>query len=323
MRAVWCRTNQRSAGRPATEEVRERRSAESADLFSGLRMPRTATFGRVTVGGRTFLVVAGPCSIESRAQLLRIAREVHAAGATALRGGVFKMRADPRSFQGLGADALPLVDEAKQETGLPFVAEVTSPDQIAVLAEHVDMLQVGSRNMHNTPLLKELGRLRKPILLKRGLAAQVKEWLLAAEYIMQGGNENIVLCERGIRTFSDETRNTLDLAGAVWARQRSGLPVIADPSHGTGRRQLIGPMCLAAAAAGLDGIMLEVHHDPDCALSDGFQSLTPGHLADIVATLEPILRGVGRELGAAAPVLSAVAGTPGAAEPGARKGLHP
>ena len=273
-------------------------------------MRNTVTIGRVTAGGTAFLVVAGPCSIESRGQLLRIAREVRAAGATALRGGVFKMRADPRSFQGLGAEALPLVDEAKQETGLPFVAEVTSPEQIALLATHVDMLQVGSRNMHNTSLLKELGRIRKPILLKRGLAAQLKEWLLAAEYIMQGGNQSIVLCERGIRTFGDETRNTLDLAGAVWARQQSGLPVVVDPSHATGRRELIGPMCMAAAAAGLDGIMVEVHDDPDRALSDGFQSLTPGQFAAIVGALEPIVHSVGRELGCPGRVTSALGGAP-------------
>ncbi len=260
-------------------------------------MTQALMSGRATAGQTPFLVVAGPCSIESRAQLLQIAREVRAAGATALRGGVFKMRTDPRSFQGLGADALPLVDEAKRETGLPFVAEVTSPEQIETLAAHVDMLQVGSRNMHNTALLKELGRIRKPVLLKRGLAAELKEWLLAADYIIGGGNEDVVLCERGIRTFGDQTRNTLDLAGAVWARQQSGLPVIVDPSHGTGRRELIAPMCMAAAAAGLDGIMVEVHHDPDRALSDGFQSLRPHEFAAIIAAIGPILRDIGREPG--------------------------
>lgn len=261
--------------------------------------PRTVTFGRVTVGATAFVVVAGPCSIESRPQLLRIAREVRAAGAAALRGGVFKMRSDPKTFQGLGRDALPLVDEARRETGLPFVAEVTSPEQIDVLAPHVDMLQVGSRNMHNTSLLKELGGTRKPVLLKRGLAAQLKEWLLAAEYIIGGGNDDVVLCERGIRTFDDETRNTLDLAGAVWAKQHSGLPVIVDPSHATGRRELIGPMCMAAAAAGLDGLLVEVHHDPDRALSDGFQSLVPAQFADIMAALRPLVASLGRCMGVA------------------------
>jgi 3-deoxy-7-phosphoheptulonate synthase len=197
-------------------------------------MRREVTIGGTTAGGSAFVVIAGPCSIESRDQLLRIARAVRKAGATGLRGGVFKMRSDPGTFQGLGADALPLVDEARLETGLPFVAEVTSPEQIEPLAAHVDMLQVGSRNMHNTVLLKELGLQRKPVLLKRGLAALLKEWLFAAEYITKGGNPNVVLCERGIRTFGDDTRNTIDLAGAVLAKQRSGLPVLLDPSHGTG-----------------------------------------------------------------------------------------
>jgi len=273
-------------------------------------MPQTVTVGRAAVGGTSFVVVAGPCSIESRTQLLEIAREVRAAGAAALRGGVFKMRTDPRSFQGLGQEALPLVDAARQATGLPFVVEVTSPEQIGILADHVDMLQVGSRNMHNTTLLTELGRIRKPILLKRGLAARLSEWLLAAEYIVRGGNRDVVLCERGIRTFGDETRNTLDLAGAVWARQRSRLPVLVDPSHGTGRRELIAPMCMAAAAAGLDGVMVEVHHDPDHAMSDGFQSLRPNELADIIAALRPVLRGVGRDVGGAAVVSRDVSTAP-------------
>jgi len=273
-------------------------------------MPQTVTVGRAAVGGTSFVVVAGPCSIESRTQLLEIAREVRAAGAAALRGGVFKMRTDPRSFQGLGQEALPLVDAARQATGLPFVVEVTSPEQIGILADHVDMLQVGSRNMHNTTLLTELGRIRKPILLKRGLAARLSEWLLAAEYIVRGGNRDVVLCERGIRTFGDETRNTLDLAGAVWARQRSRLPVLVDPSHGTGRRVLIAPLCMAAAAAGLDGVMVEVHHDPDHAMSDGFQSLRPNELADIIAALRPVLRGVGRDVGGAAVVSRDVSTAP-------------
>jgi 3-deoxy-7-phosphoheptulonate synthase len=259
-------------------------------------MPRVVTIGRTMAGGSAFIVIAGPCSIESRGQLMRIAREVRKAGASALRGGVFKMRSDPKSFQGLGADALPLVDEVRRETGLPFVAEVTSPEQIEPLAAHVDMLQVGSRNMHNTALLKELGIVRKPVLLKRGLAALLKEWLFAAEYIARGGNQDVVLCERGIRTFGDDTRNTIDLAGAVLAKQRSGLPVLLDPSHGTGRRELIGPMCAAAAAAGLDGLLIEVHDDPDGALSDGFQALTPAQFADVVAALHPFVRAAGRHL---------------------------
>jgi len=209
---------------------------------------------------------------------------------------VFKMRTDPRSFQGLGTDALAFVDEVRAETGLPFIVEVTSPDQIEVLAGHVDMLQIGSRSMHNTTLLAELGRARIPVLLKRGMAARLREWLLAAEYMVAGGNDAIVLCERGIRTFETETRNTFDLAGAVWARQHSPFPVLADPSHATGRPELIGPMCLAAAAAGLDGVMVEVHHDPARALGDGFQALTLEHFGTITASLKPLLEILGRTM---------------------------
>jgi 3-deoxy-7-phosphoheptulonate synthase len=259
-------------------------------------MTRTVTVGNVEIGGPTFVVVAGPCAIESRDQLLTIVRSVRAHGATAVRGGVFKMRTDPRSFQGLGAEALAFVDEVRAETGLPFIVEVTSPDQIEVLSGRVDMLQVGSRSMHNTALLAELGRTRTPVLLKRGLAAQLREWLLAADYIVAGGNDSITLCERGIRTFEIETRNTLDLAGAVWAKQHSPFPVLADPSHATGRPELVGPMCLAAAAAGLDGVMVEVHHDPAHALGDGFQALTLEKFRSMTASLKPILETIGRKI---------------------------
>ncbi len=259
-------------------------------------MTRTVPVGGFEVGGDRFLVVAGPCAIETQDQLLTIARDVRRHRASAIRGGVFKMRTDPRSFQGLGPPAVAFVDAARAETGLPFVAEVTSPEQIEVLAGHVDVLQVGSRNMHNTALLKELGRTRLPILLKRGLAARLDEWLMAAEYVVAGGNEAIVLCERGIRTFETETRNTLDLAGAVWARQRSPFPVLVDPSHATGQPDLVAPMCLAAAAAGLDGIMVEVHHESFRALSDGFQALTLERFGDLTASLEPLLRTLGRRL---------------------------
>jgi 3-deoxy-7-phosphoheptulonate synthase len=259
-------------------------------------MTRTVRVGGLDVGGDRFIVVAGPCAIESHEQLLTIAGEVRRRGASAIRGGVFKMRTDPRSFQGLGAAALAFVDQARAETGLPFIAEVTSPEQIEALAGHVDVLQVGSRNMHNTALLKELGRARTPILLKRGLAARLDEWLLAAEYVVAGGNEAIMLCERGIRTFETETRNTLDLAGAVWARQRSPFPVLIDPSHATGQPDLVAPMCLAAAAAGLDGVMVEVHHESFRALSDGFQALTLDKFSGMVASLGPLLGTLGRRL---------------------------
>ncbi len=259
-------------------------------------MTRTVPVGGVEVGGERFLVVAGPCAIESHEQLLTIAREVRRRGATAVRGGVFKMRTDPRSFQGLGEPALSFVDQARAETGLPFIAEVTSPEQIETFEGHVDVLQVGSRNMHNTALLKALGETRTPVLLKRGLAARLDEWLLAAEYIVSGGNEAIILCERGIRTFETETRNTLDLAGAVWARQRAPFPVLIDPSHATGQPDLVAPMCRAAAAAGLDGIMVEVHHESSRALSDGFQALTLDRFSGMVASLGPLLGTLGRRL---------------------------
>jgi 3-deoxy-7-phosphoheptulonate synthase len=259
-------------------------------------MTRSVSIGGVEVGGTRFVIVAGPCAIESREQLLTIVRDIRRHGASAFRGGVFKMRTDPRSFQGLGAEALAFVDEVRAETGLPFVVEVTSPDQIGMLVGRVDVLQVGSRNMHNTALLKELGRTRTPVLLKRGLAAQLGEWLLAADYIVAGGNEDIILCERGIRTFETETRNTLDLAGAVLARQRSPFPVLADPSHATGRPELVAPMCMAAGAAGLDGVMVEVHHGPAQALSDGFQALTLDRFSAMTAALEPLLRTLGRQM---------------------------
>lgn len=257
---------------------------------------RPVQVGSTSFGGTRFVVVAGPCAVETRDQVLAIARHVRAHGAGAVRGGIFKMRTDPRSFQGLGREALPYVDEVRRETGLPFIVEVTAPEQAELFEGHVDALQVGSRNMHNSHLLKELGQTRTPILLKRGFAAQLKEWLLAAEYVTSGGNESIILCERGIRTFEDETRNTLDLAGAVWARHHSPFPVLVDPSHATGRPELIGPMCLAAAAAGLDGLLVEVHHEPGRALADGFQALTLEHFSRITTALQPVLHAVGRTL---------------------------
>ncbi|HEY3383993.1 MAG TPA: 3-deoxy-7-phosphoheptulonate synthase [Vicinamibacterales bacterium] len=257
-------------------------------------MSGTVAVGASLIGGSRFTVIAGPCVIESREQLLTIVRSIQREGATAVRGGVFKMRTDPRSFQGLGQEALALVDEVRHDTGLPFVVEVMAAEQVDLLAGHVDVLQVGSRSMHNTALLKALGETRTPVLLKRGLAARLKEWLLAAEYVVEGGNESIILCERGIRTFETETRNTLDLAGAVWARQRSRFPVLVDPSHGTGQPDLVTPMCLAAAAAGLDGVMVEVHHDPAHARSDGFQALTLDGFAEMMQALRPILPVLGK-----------------------------
>jgi len=257
---------------------------------------REIRVGSSVIGGSAFSVVAGPCSIENQKQLMTVANHVSERGAAMLRGGVFKMRTDPKSFQGLGKDALPLIREAKAATGLPFAVEVADPSHIEFFADDVDVLQVGSRNMHNYYLLKELGKTRKPIILKRGLAAHLKEWILAIDYIVAGGNEQVILCERGIRTFEPELRNTVDLAGAVWAQQKSGFPVILDPSHGTGSPDLIAPMAKAALAAGLDGIMVEVHPNPACALSDGFQALTLENFDQLITGLHPIAQALGKKI---------------------------
>jgi 3-deoxy-7-phosphoheptulonate synthase len=229
--------------------------------------------GSVAIGAGRPVVIAGPCSVESYGQLLATAEAVKSAGAAILRGGAYKPRTSPYDFQGLGVEALEILSQVRDETGLPVVSEVVSTDEVEMVAEHVDMLQVGARNMQNFALLKRLGQLRKPVLLKRSPAATVKEWLLAAEYLLAGGNGQVVLCERGIRSYDPQLRNTLDLAGLALARQLSHLPVIADPSHGTGRSDLIPAMCRAALAAGADGLIVEVHPDPANAMSDGMQSL--------------------------------------------------
>ncbi len=223
--------------------------------------------------GEPVVVIAGPCSVESRDQLLSTARAVKSAGARLLRGGAYKPRTSPYDFQGLGEEALALLAEARRETGLPVVTEVMSTEDVDIICEHADMLQVGARNMQNFALLRRLATVDKPVLLKRGPSATVKEWLLAAEYLLTGGNPNVVLCERGIKTFETETRNTIDLAAVALAKELSHLPVIADPSHGTGRRSLIAPRSKAAIAVGADGLIIEVHPNPERALSDGPQSL--------------------------------------------------
>lgn len=230
-------------------------------------------------------IIAGPCSVESEEQLLAAARAVKAAGATALRGGAFKPRTSVRSFQGLGEEGLRLLAVARAETGLPIVTEVMDASQIDLVARFADVLQIGSRNMQNFTLLKEVGRAGKPVLLKRGLAATIAEWLAAAEYVTDSGNTQVILCERGIRTFETYTRNTLDISAAVAAKSLSGLPVIADPSHAAGRRDLIAPLSRAALAAGLDGLMIEVHPNPDAALSDSAQQLEPGAFQSLMAEL--------------------------------------
>ena len=230
--------------------------------------------GGVPIGGERWVVIAGPCSVESREQILETARAVKAAGASLLRGGAYKPRTSPYDFQGLGVEALDLLKEARKETGLPIVTEIMSIEDVDVVAEYADMLQVGARNMQNYPLLRRLARVSRPILLKRGPSATIKEWLLAAEYLLTGGNPNVVLCERGIKTFESEMlRNTFDLAAVALAKELSHLPVVADPSHGTGRRSVIPAMSRAAIAAGADGLIIEVHPCPERALSDGSQSL--------------------------------------------------
>ena len=240
------------------------------------------------VGGDAFTFIAGPCSVESEEQIIGIAREVKAMGATMLRGGAFKPRTSPYDFQGLKAEGIELLLEAKKETGLPIVTEIMNATHLP-LFEEVDVIQVGARNMQNFELLKELGRTKKPILLKRGLANTIKEWLMSAEYIMAGGNENIILCERGIRTFETYTRNTLDISAVAVLKELTHLPVIIDPSHATGVAKYVKPMALAAAAAGAAGLMIEVHNDPAHALCDGPQSLTPAQFGEVTGSVNKVL----------------------------------
>ena len=241
----------------------------------------------VKVGGGNFAMIAGPCSVESHDQIISIAQDVKAAGANMLRGGAFKPRTSPYDFQGLKADGLELLLEAKKITGLPIVTEIMNANHLP-LFENVDLIQVGARNMQNFELLKELGHTKKPILLKRGLANTIKELLMAAEYIMSGGNENIILCERGIRTFETATRNTLDLSAIPVLHELTHLPVVIDPSHATGVARYVKPMALAAAAAGCDGLIIEVHNDPPHALCDGAQSLRPEQYEDVARAVNKV-----------------------------------
>ena len=236
--------------------------------------------GDVKIGGGTFTMIAGPCSVESKEQICSIAASVKEAGANMLRGGAFKPRTSPYAFQGLRADGIALMLEAKKETGLPIISEIMDFSQLA-LFEDVDIIQVGARNMQNFELLKELGKTQKPILLKRGLASTIQELLMSAEYIMAGGNENVILCERGIRTFETRTRNTLDLSAVPVLKELTHLPIIIDPSHAIGVSRFVKPMALAAAACGADGLIIEVHNDPPNASCDGAQSLTPEQFADL------------------------------------------
>ncbi|MDK2887248.1 MAG: 3-deoxy-7-phosphoheptulonate synthase [Thermoanaerobacter sp.] len=250
--------------------------------------------GGAAIGGNQLVVIAGPCAVESREQLLAAAHRVRQAGAVILRGGAFKPRTSPYSFQGLEEEGLKLLAEAARQTGLATVTEVVDEYSLELAVQYVDMLQVGARNMQNFRLLQAVGRSGKPVLLKRGLSATVEEWLMAAEYIMSEGNEQIVLCERGIRTFEQSTRNTLDLSAVPLVKSLSHLPVIVDPSHATGDRRLVGPMARAAVAAGADGLLIEVHPEPARALCDGPQSLTPAQFAALMEELRAVAAAVGR-----------------------------
>jgi 3-deoxy-7-phosphoheptulonate synthase len=262
--------------------------------------PSIVEVGDVKIGGPEFVVMAGPCSVESREQLLETAHAVKRAGASMLRGGAYKPRTSPYEFQGLGIEALKILREAREATGLPIVTEVMSTEDVDLICEYADMLQVGARNMQNFALLRRLATIRKPILLKRGPSALVKEWLLAAEYLLAGGNNDVVLCERGIKTFETATRNTIDLASIALAKELSHLPVIADPSHGTGKQSLIGAVSRAALALGADGIIVEVHPCPERALSDGPQSLDLAQFERVMLGLAAPLRPVRKANGMAA-----------------------
>ena len=250
----------------------------------------------VPIGGGAFTVIAGPCSVESREQIIDVAQSVKASGASLLRGGAFKPRTSPYAFQGMGTPGLDLLLEAKAETGLPIVTELMSPKYCELFEEKVDMVQIGARNMQNFDLLKEVGKMSKPILLKRGLANTYEEWIMSAEYIMAAGNENVILCERGVRTFETFTRNTLDLSAIPAIRRMSHLPIVVDPSHAAGMYWMVEPLAMAAAAVGADGLMIEVHNNPACAKCDGQQSLTPEKFRRLMDKVVPLVELMGKTL---------------------------
>src|SRR5712671_5426644 len=250
----------------------------------------------VSIGGDEVVLMAGPCSVESREQIFAVAESVARSGARFLRGGAFKPRSSPYSFQGMGEDGLKLMREAADQFGMLVVSEVMEISQIPLMLPYVDLLQVGARNMQNFNLLRELGKIRKPVLLKRGIAATIEELLLSAEYLLAGGNYDVILCERGIRTFESYTRNTMDISAIPVVQKLSHLPIMADPSHGTGRRDKVTPMARAAVAAGADGILVEVHPNPDKAWSDGAQSLFPDQFSELMSQLRIIAPAVGRKM---------------------------
>jgi len=252
--------------------------------------------GSAAIGGGNFAVIAGPCSVESEAQITGVARDVQRAGAALLRGGAFKPRTSPYSFQGMGAPGLDLLLEAKAATGMPIVTELMSPKYCELFEEKVDVVQIGARNMQNFDLLKEVGKMSKPILLKRGLSSSYEEWIMSAEYIMSEGNENVILCERGIRTIETYTRNTLDVSAIPAIKRMSHLPVIVDPSHAAGMYWMVEPLALAAVAAGADGLMIEVHNDPQNAKCDGQQSLTPVHFGELMGKVSALVGSMGKTL---------------------------
>ena len=250
----------------------------------------------IKFGSAEIVIIAGPCSVENREQMMETAKAVKSAGGVILRGGAFKPRSSPYNFQGLGEEGLKLLQETRSETGLPIVTEVMDTRMVDLIAGYADILQIGSRNMQNYPLLKEVGMLRKPILLKRGMMATIEEFLQAAEYILNQGNEQVILCERGIRTFETTTRNTLDLSAVPMLKHLTHLPVIVDPSHGTGHRWMVPPMAKAAIAAGADGLIIEVHYKPQEALCDGHQSLSPDEFTRLMTDLKKIAQAVGRDI---------------------------
>jgi len=252
--------------------------------------------GGVKIGSKKLAIMAGPCAVEKKELTVGIAQEVKAAGASILRGGAYKPRTSPYAFQGLGNEGLEYLAEAKKLTGLPIVSEILDARDLEHFLEHTDIIQIGARNMQNFELLKEVGAYDKPVLLKRGLSATIKEWLLSAEYIMSRGNKNVMLCERGIRTFETQYRNTLDLSAVPTLKEMSHLPVIVDPSHATGRWALVAPMAKAAIAAGADGLLIEVHSNPECALCDGEESLKPAKFKDLMKDLRKVAEAVDREL---------------------------
>jgi 3-deoxy-7-phosphoheptulonate synthase len=250
----------------------------------------------VVVGGRDIVVMAGPCSVESRLQVLDVATRVKAAGARVLRGGAFKPRTSPYAFQGLEAEGLKLLDEARRETGLPVITEVMEPDKVELVAAHSDILQIGARNVQNFSLLRRVAETRMPVLLKRGMSTSIQEWLLSAEYVLAGGNPHVILCERGIRTFETATRFTLDLNAVPVLKKLTHLPVVVDPSHGTGHWEYVESMAMAGVAAGADGLLIEVHPKPEEALSDGPQSLKPDRFAALMARVRKVAQAVERDL---------------------------